>query len=124
MGHWSGAFTYNSVNWGGDGLVSFSISTHGEDGGVSGSGTDAFGPFTIKGTLSEGSGRLTFLKEYAILQYGRKIAWRYRGTVDEERDGITGTWGRPEEDEDNSEVDDGDGGDDGSQDWRWVFIRG
>ena len=95
VGHWSGGFAYDGVDWG-DGLVSFSISAHREDGRVSGSGTDAFGPFTVEGTL-EGD-RLTFLKEYVILQYGSKVGWRYQGTVDEERDGITGTWGRPEGD--------------------------
>ncbi len=114
VGHWSGAFTYDGVNWGSDGLVSFSISAHGEDGTVSGSGTDAFGPFTIAGAL-EGK-QLTFLKEYTILQAGDKVTWRYQGTVDEEQDGITGTWGRPDEDSQSvaeDEAGDSDAGDDG-----------
>ena len=111
VGHWSGGFAYDGVDWG-DGLVSFSISAHGEDGRVSGSGTDAFGPFTVEGTL-EGD-RLTFLKEYVILQYGSKVAWRYQGTVDEDWDGITGTWGRPNGDSQSVAGDEeGDGGEDG-----------
>ncbi|KAI1783133.1 hypothetical protein LXA43DRAFT_1087143 [Ganoderma leucocontextum] len=119
VGHWSGAFAYNGVNWGGDGLVSFSISAHEEDGGVSGSGTDAFGPFAVKGTLV--GEQLMFLKEYTILQDGTKVAWRYQGTLDEERDGITGTWGSPDEesqsvaeDDTNDDEPDGDGAGDES----------
>ncbi|PIL28010.1 hypothetical protein GSI_09861 [Ganoderma sinense ZZ0214-1] len=51
VGHWSGSYTYDGISWGGDGLVSFSIEAHREDGSVSGSGTDVFGSFTVKGTL-------------------------------------------------------------------------
>ncbi|KAI1787462.1 hypothetical protein LXA43DRAFT_1029206 [Ganoderma leucocontextum] len=95
VGHWSGAFAYNGVNWG------RRRPAHEEDGGVSGSGTDAFGPFAVKGTLV--GEQLTFVKEYTILQDGTKVAWRYQGTLDEERDGITGTWGSPDEESHNGE---------------------
>ena len=90
VGHWSGGFAFDGADWV-DGLVSFSISAHEEDGRFSGSGMDAFGPFTIEGTL-EGE-RLTFLKEYIFPQYGSTVAWRYQGIVNEQWDKVTGEWG-------------------------------
>ena len=94
VGHWSGSYAYSDQD--GDGLVGFTITSHREGGAIDGSGVDAFGPFTVHGTL-DGS-RITFLKEYQLLQYGssEKTVWRYEGVVSADTDEITGEWGPPD----------------------------
>ncbi|RPD69596.1 hypothetical protein L226DRAFT_575426 [Lentinus tigrinus ALCF2SS1-7] len=89
VGQWSGSYGYD--DWGGDGLVSFTISSHDESGAMVGSGTDAYGPFTVHGTLD--NNRLTFIKEYLLPQRGQKIVWRYEGIVAAGLHEIKGKWG-------------------------------
>ncbi|RDX50314.1 hypothetical protein OH76DRAFT_469327 [Lentinus brumalis] len=94
VGHWSGGYEYDRR--GGDGLVSFTVSSHDDDGAIVGSGTDTFGPFTVHGTLNDD--RLTFVKEYLLLQYGQRVIWRYEGVVAPGSDEIKGQWGLPNAD--------------------------
>ena len=89
VGHWSGSYAYDDHD--GDGLVSFTVSSHDESGAIVGSGTDALGPFSVHGTLNDD--RLTFAKEYLLLQHGAKVIWRYEGVVAPDSDSIKGQWG-------------------------------
>ncbi|RPD72434.1 hypothetical protein L226DRAFT_154051 [Lentinus tigrinus ALCF2SS1-7] len=89
VGHWSGSYAYDDRD--DDGLVSFTVSSHGVNGAIAGSGTDAFGPYVVHGTLDDD--RLTFVKEYLHLQYGQKVMWRYEGVVAPDSDEIRGQWG-------------------------------
>lgn len=102
--HWSGSYTYGRGR-DADGLVSFDITAHGEDGSIEGRGIDAFGEFFIVGTVSER--QITFKTEYHDLVNG---AWKHEGEVDEEMEAIHGTWGDPDEsdDEDLERDDDND----------------
>ena len=95
VGHWGGSYAYPNSTVG-DGLVSFTISDHQADGSIVGTGYDTYGPFTIRGTLEENV--FTFMKDYQILQYGKKTIWKYVGTVSGERDEIHGIWGYPDAD--------------------------
>lgn len=94
VGHWSGSYAYRDRD--GDGLVSFTVSSHDDAGAIVGSGTDAFGPYTVHGTLNDN--RLTFVKEYVLPQYGSKVVWRYEGVVSPHSDEIKGQWGPPDAD--------------------------
>ncbi len=94
VGHWSGSYDYEGQE--GDGLVSFTVSSHDDAGAIVGSGTDALGPFTVHGTLNDD--RLTFIKEYLLLQDGQLIIWRYEGLVAPGLDEIKGQWGPPDAD--------------------------
>ncbi|RPD69592.1 hypothetical protein L226DRAFT_268418 [Lentinus tigrinus ALCF2SS1-7] len=89
VGHWSGSYAYDDRD--GDGLVSFTVSSHDVNGAIVGSGTDAFGPYVVHGTLDDN--RLTFVKEYLLPQYGQKVMWRYEGVVSPDSDSIRGQWG-------------------------------
>ncbi|KAI0699891.1 hypothetical protein C8T65DRAFT_296383 [Cerioporus squamosus] len=89
VGHWSGSYDYGGL--GGDGFMSFTVSSHDEEGAIAGSGTDMFGPFSVHGTVSDN--RLTFVKEYLSLYFGQKVAWRYEGVVVPQSDEIRGQWG-------------------------------
>ena len=89
VGHWSGSYAYEDRD--GDGLVSFTVSSHDEAGAVAGYGTDAFGPFSVHGTLNDD--RLTFVKEYLLLQGGQHVMWRYEGIVASDSEEIKGQWG-------------------------------
>ncbi|RPD68326.1 hypothetical protein L226DRAFT_527321 [Lentinus tigrinus ALCF2SS1-7] len=89
VGHWSGSHAYDDRD--GDGLVSFTVSSHDVNGAIVGSGTDALGPYVVHGTLN--NDRLTFVKEDLLLQYGQKVMWRYEGVVAPDFDEIRGQWG-------------------------------
>ncbi|KAI0355808.1 hypothetical protein OH77DRAFT_1539828 [Trametes cingulata] len=93
VGHWSGHYSYEGGS-GDDGLVNFIISKHTADGNVEGDGKDAWGPFTIRGNLS--NTRFAFLKTYAMLQGGAQVVWYYEGTVQDGLDAMEGCWGLPE----------------------------
>jgi hypothetical protein len=90
VGEWSGSYTYGSTEYG-DGLVEFGILSHSEEGTIHGSGVDAVGAFSIKGSLS--GERLQFAKDYVEHNFG----WHYEGTYDPEVDKIAGRWGHPED---------------------------
>ncbi|KAI0699900.1 hypothetical protein C8T65DRAFT_296564 [Cerioporus squamosus] len=94
VGHWSGSYDYEGRD--GDGLVSFTVSSHDDAGAIVGSGTDALGPFSVHGTLNDD--RLTFVKEYLLPQHGQKLVWRYEGVVAPDSDEIKGQWGPPDAD--------------------------
>lgn len=96
VGAWSGTYSYDSRR-SADGPVSFFITQHTPDDRFHCSGLDTWGPFTVNGRIK--GGRITFLKEYAELQGGQKVSWRYNGSVSEERDEISGYWGQPSHDD-------------------------
>ncbi|RPD68335.1 hypothetical protein L226DRAFT_346944 [Lentinus tigrinus ALCF2SS1-7] len=91
IGHWSGSYAYDDQDGDGDGRVSFTVSYHDVNGAIIASGTDAFGPYVVQGTLD--NDRLTFVKEYLLPQYGQKVMWRYEGVVSPDSNEIRGQWG-------------------------------
>ncbi|KAI0646024.1 hypothetical protein C8Q79DRAFT_730049 [Trametes meyenii] len=93
VGHWGGSYTYGN-GAGHDGLVSFTISDQSPDGIIDGYGKDAWGPFSIRGSLS--GDRIAFLKTYAVLQNGGKVIWYYEGQVHDSMDTMDGSWGLPQ----------------------------
>ncbi|KAI0665852.1 hypothetical protein C8Q78DRAFT_1083428 [Trametes maxima] len=92
IGHWGGTYTYGN-DASNDGLVSFTISDHSPDGIIYGHGKDAWGPFSIQGSLS--GDQIAFLKTYAVLQNGGKVIWYYEGKVYDSMDTMDGSWGLP-----------------------------
>ncbi|KAF9064589.1 hypothetical protein BDP27DRAFT_153111 [Rhodocollybia butyracea] len=92
--NWYGSYTYNDIDQL-DGLVSFHVSEcSGQAGDVLlGSGADMYGGFSVHGKVGKDESRISFVKEYEILQYGDKVAWLYEGNLNKDRDEITGTWG-------------------------------
>ncbi|KAF5347531.1 hypothetical protein D9758_014525 [Tetrapyrgos nigripes] len=92
IGGWGGSYTYHDGEERDDGLVSFTVSSHDSEGSFIGSGIDVYGPFTVQGTLNDH--HIVFEKAYILLQYGRKVAWRYEGRVNAGFNEITGEWGR------------------------------
>ncbi|KIK51722.1 hypothetical protein GYMLUDRAFT_265701 [Collybiopsis luxurians FD-317 M1] len=58
------------------------------DGYISGSGSDSYGEFSIKGQVNGES--ITFNKSYTS---GQVITWRYEGRMNSERNQISGEWG-------------------------------
>ena len=97
VGHWSGSVVYDRPDGhpGDPAVFSFTISAVAEDSGISGSGIDLYGLFTLMGAL-EGDD-LTLVKEYTAQHSADQSVYQYRGTVDEEQDAISGTWGLPDQ---------------------------
>ena len=89
VGAWSGTYTHRRSQQSG-GLISFSITGQGADGGFKGSGIDADGAFTVDGTIE--GGKVEFTKSYTAVILVR----RYIGTLDMETGTIVGQWGPPE----------------------------
>lgn len=94
VGHWGGTYTYKN-NAGNDGLVSFTITAQSADGTISGHGKDAWGPFSVRGAVTDGD-HLAFIKDYAMLQRGEKVVWYYEATLQADLLAIAGSWGLPQ----------------------------
>ena len=114
VGAWSGTYRYMVPDYfrsgsHDDGPVDFSITRHTSDDRFHCSGVDTWGPFTVNGRVN--GEHITFLKEYEELQHGAKVSWQYKGQLNEERDMISGNWGPPPSDDDESPVSGGDSGD-------------
>ncbi|KAH9847166.1 hypothetical protein C2E23DRAFT_742357 [Lenzites betulinus] len=93
IGHWGGTYTYGE-NTNNDGLVSFKMTRHDPDGTIAGNGKDAWGPFTVRGTISDNF--VAWIKDYEMLQQGDKIVWYYEAMVQDDMCGMGGVWGLPE----------------------------
>ncbi|KAL1941924.1 hypothetical protein VTO73DRAFT_6454 [Trametes versicolor] len=96
-GVWGGCVTANNRMAGEArqvGLVRLEIRTQAPDGTITGGGTDAWGPFNLRGSFI--GNRVSFVNDYILPQRGEKAVWHYEATVQDDLCAMDGSWGRPE----------------------------
>lgn len=105
MNRWSGSYTLGLREYV-DGLESFDITSHDEDGAFEGNGWDSIGQYFISGTLK--ARQISFTKNYRDLDDGHKVSCKYDGMVNEEMDEISGRWGKPDSESSDGSSEPGD----------------
>lgn len=92
VGTWSGFYYYGfSTSSEIDGIMTFQINHHDDQGTFTGGGHDIVGDFSIDGTL-EGK-TIILAKKYSRLVDGQRLEWTYSGEINEGLDTIGGKWG-------------------------------